>query len=121
MRGVATPGCRKQEKAAGTQTRAAATATDRAMEYTKTVTVKRTYNVEFYPGVFDCTVGEFIQRREQLGVPTQEFKTCFICGRHLAMNRIPIVISVSGKGNRFACDKCYEKSQREKEHEKTEL
>lgn len=25
------------------------------MEYTKTVTVKRTYNVEFYPGVFDCT------------------------------------------------------------------
>lgn len=37
------------------------------------------------------------------------------------MNRIPIVISVSGKGNRFACDKCYEKSQREKEHEKTEL
>ena len=53
--------------------------------------------------------------------PTQGFKTCFICGRHLAMNRIPIVISVSGKGNRFACDKCYEKSQREKEHEKTEL
>lgn len=42
-------------------------------------------------------------------------------GRHLAMNRIPIVISISGKGNRFACDKCYEKSQREKEHEKTEL
>lgn len=74
-----------------------------------------------YPGVFDCTVGEFIQQRERLGVPTQEFKTCFICGRHLAMNRIPIVISVSGKGNRFACDKCYEKSQREKEHEKTEL
>lgn len=33
------------------------------MEYTKTVTVKRTYNVEFYPGVFDCTVGEFIQQR----------------------------------------------------------
>lgn len=60
-------------------------------------------------------------QRERLGVPTQEFKTCFICGRHLAMNRIPIVISVSGKGNRFACDKCYEKSQREKEHEKTEL
>ena len=56
-----------------------------------------------------------------LGIPTQGFKTCFICGRHLAMNRIPIVISVSGKGNRFACDKCYEKSQREKEHEKTEL
>ena len=109
------------------------------MEYTKTVTVKRTYNVEFFPDAFDCTVGEFIQQRERLGIPTQGFKTCFICGRHLAMNRIPIVISVficgrhlamnripivisvSGKGNRFACDKCYEKSQREKEHEKTEL
>lgn len=58
---------------------------------------------------------------DTLGIPTQGFKTCFICGRHLAMNRIPIVISVSGKGNRFACDKCYKKSQREKEHEKTEL
>lgn len=91
------------------------------MEYTKTVTVKRTYNVEFFPDAFDCTVGEFIQQRERLGIPTQGFKTCFICGWHLAMNRIPIVISVSGKGNRFACDKCYEKSQREKEHEKTEL
>ena len=43
------------------------------MEYTKTVTVKRTYNVEFYPGVFDCTVGEFIQQRERLGVPTRDF------------------------------------------------
>ena len=48
------------------------------MEYTKTVTVKRTYNVEFYPGVFDCTVGEFIQQRERLGVPTQGFKTCLL-------------------------------------------
>ena len=64
------------------------------MEYTKTVTVKRTYNVEFFPNAFDCTVGEFIQQRERLGIPTQGFKTCFICGRHLAMNRIPIVISV---------------------------
>ena len=86
------------------------------MEYTKTVTVKRTYNVEFFPYALDCTVGDFIQQRERLGIPT-----CFICGRHVAMNRIPIVISVSGKGNRFACDKCYKKSQREKEHEKTEL
>lgn len=91
------------------------------MEYTKTVTVKRTYNVEFFPDAFDCTVGDFIQQRERLGIPAQGFKTCFICGRHLVMNRIPIVISVSGKGNRFACDKCYKKSQREKEHEKTEL
>ena len=86
------------------------------MEYTKTVTVKRTYNVEFYPGVFDCTVGEFIQQRERLGVPTQEFKTCFICGRHLAMNRIPIVISVTVKVTRLACEKRKEKSQREKEN-----
>lgn len=91
------------------------------MEYTKTVTVKRTYNVEFFPNVFDCTVGDFIQQRERLGLSTQGFKTCFLCGRRLAMNRIPIVISVSGKGNRFACDKCYEDSQKEERHEKTEL
>lgn len=76
-------------------------------------------------GIFTCyevkSCKEDVYSGNGLGVPTQEFKTCFICGRHLAMNRIPIVISISGKGNRFACDKCYEKSQREKEHEKTEL
>lgn len=87
------------------------------MEYTKTVTVKKTYNVEFFPSVFDFTVGEFIQKREHDGMSTRGFKTCFICGCRLDMSRVPIVVSVSGKGNRFSCDKCYEKSQSEKGHE----
>lgn len=47
------------------------------MEYTKTVTVKRTYNVEFFPYALDCTVGDFIQQRERLGIPTQGFKNLF--------------------------------------------
>lgn len=79
------------------------------MGYTKTVTIRRTHQIEFYPGVFDCTVGEFIERREQLRIPTKGFKTCFICERRLAMNRVPIIASVSGIGNRFVCDSCYEK------------
>ena len=87
------------------------------MKHTKIITVKRTYDVEFFPGVFDFTVGEFIQKRERLGMSTQGFKTCFICGRHLDVSRIPIVVSVSQKGNRFVCDKCYQKSQSEKKHE----
>lgn len=44
------------------------------MEYTKTVTVKRTYNVEFFPNALDCTVGEFIQQRERLGIPHRGLK-----------------------------------------------
>jgi hypothetical protein len=79
------------------------------MEYTKTVTTKRTYQIEFYPDAFDCTAGEFIEQRERLGIGTQAFKKCFICERHLSMYRKPIVASVSGIGNRFVCRGCYEK------------
>lgn len=41
MRGVATPGCRKQEKAARTQTRAAATAADNKAPRQKQEATKR--------------------------------------------------------------------------------
>lgn len=50
------------------------------MKYTKTVTVKRTYNVEFFPDAFDCTVGDFIQQRERLGIPTQGLKPVSFVG-----------------------------------------
>lgn len=89
------------------------------MEITRTITKK--YHIEFYPNAFDCTVGDFISQRERMGISTQGFKTCFICGRRLAMDRKPIVINVSGKGNRFACDRCYKENKTEEEHEKAEL
>lgn len=74
-------------------------------------TTTRNYEIEFFPAAFSCTVGDFIKQRERLGLSTQGFKTCFICGRRLNMYRKPIVISVSGVGNRFACDACYEKNK----------
>ena len=84
--------------------------------------ISKTYQIEFFPEAFDCTVGEFIRRREQLRIPTQEFKSCLICNNRLAMNRKPIVISVSGKGNRFACKACYTKYKNGGEaNEETEL
>lgn len=80
------------------------------MEFTKTVTSTRKYQVEFYPGAFEeMTVGDFIKQRERIGMTTRGFKECFICGRRLSMHRKPIVINVSGVGNRFSCDGCYEK------------
>lgn len=89
------------------------------MEITRTITKK--YSIEFYPNAFDCTVGDFIRQRERLGITTKGFKRCFICGRRLSMDRKPIVINVSGVGNRFACDRCHEENKTEEEHEKTEL
>lgn len=92
------------------------------MQIQKTVT--KTYEVEFFPDAFNCTVGDFIKSRERLGISTQGFKTCFICGRHLSMYRKPIVAIVSGIGSRFVCDACYKKYQWDnggQNSEKTEL
>lgn len=86
------------------------------------IPVKKEIQVEFFPDAFDCTIGDFVRQRERLGLPTQEFKRCYICGRYLGMHRKPIVINVSGIGNRFACDGCYEKNkQGGKYGEKAEL
>ncbi len=85
-------------------------------------TVLIAHEVEFYPDVFDCTIRDFIEQRERLRLPTDEFRTCYICGRHLQKHRKPIVVNVSGIGNRFACDKCYtEHTSGGMNGEKTEL
>ena len=83
--------------------------------------INREYEAEFFPDAFDCTVGDFIRQRERLRLPVLQFKRCFICGKRLRMDRKPIVISVSGKGNRFACDACYKKYEGGKTGEKAEL
>ena len=78
------------------------------MKITKTVTRRKEYEVTFYPEApFNMTVGEFIRKREELGAPTNGFKTCFICDRRLSMNKEPVFINVSGVGNRFSCTRCY--------------
>ena len=83
--------------------------------------INREYEAEFFLDAFDCTVGDFIRQRERLRLPVLQFKRCFICGKRLRMDRKPIVISVSGKGNRFACDACYKKYKGGKAGEKAEL
>lgn len=83
--------------------------------------INREYEAEFYPDAFNCTIGEFVRKREKLRLPVLQFKRCFICGRRLSMNMRPIVISVSGKGNRFACSACYKKYRGGESSEKEEL
>lgn len=77
------------------------------------VPVTRTYEIDFFPDAFDCTIRDFVERREQLRLPSAEFTKCFICGRRLQFDRIPIVASVAGTGNRFSCTACYEKYREE--------
>lgn len=80
------------------------------------------HEVEFYPDAFDCTIRDFIERRERLRLLADEFRKCYICGRYLQEHRKPIVVNVSGLGNRFACNKCYaEYADGGKNGEKTEL
>lgn len=76
----------------------------------------REYEVEFYPdtpGWRGMTVGEFIRQREDLRLPTFGFKKCFLCGRHLVMEKELLIVYVSGIGIRLSCDQCC----REETHE----
>lgn len=51
------------------------------MEYTKTVTVKRTYNVEFFPYALDCTVGDLSSSANAWGFPHRGLKpVSFVAG-----------------------------------------
>lgn len=84
------------------------------------VPITRTYEIEFYPDAFDCTIRNFVERREQLRLSSTEFTKCYICGRRLQLDRRPIVASVAGIGNRFSCTACYERYGG-KANEKAEL
>lgn len=75
----------------------------------KMIPITREYEIDFFPDAFDCTIRDFVRRREQLRLPVTEFTKCYICGRRLQFDRKPIVASVAGIGNRFSCTACYEK------------
>ena len=86
----------------------------------------REHEIEFFPdadGWKDTTIIQFIRRREEMRLPTQEFTKCFICGRHLKFFREPIIVYVSGIGIRFSCPRCYytESHGGNSDYERTEL
>ena len=74
-----------------------------------TKTTSKTYDVEFYPNVWKMTWEKFKRIRERYNRSTSEFSACFVCGHDFADEEIPIMITVSTKGNLFGCDSCYEK------------
>ena len=89
----------------------------------------REYEVEFHPdspGWQGYTVGGFIRQREGLKLPTLGFKRCFLCGRHLGMEKEMLPVYVSGIGIRLSCTQCYNaetrtNARRNSAHEKAEL
>lgn len=74
------------------------------MIITKTTTKK--YEIKFIPSVWNMSHGEFIAARKRYGMKTAKHERCFICGHRFKYEDIPILIQVSGIGNRFACAQC---------------
>jgi len=83
------------------------------MEVTKTITHK--HKVEFYPNCGDWQFGTFKERRQIFGQSLGELSKCFICEHNYDDDEKLIFITVSGKGNRFSCERCYEKQAARKE------
>jgi hypothetical protein len=85
------------------------------MIITKTVT--RTYKIQFFPNAWDIPFGRFKQTRERNKQTMKELSSCFICGHKFDDDEMPVVISVSKKGNRFSCKQCCADNIREKSDE----
>jgi hypothetical protein len=64
-----------------------------------------TYDIEFY-GSFQMPWKNFRETRERHGLNISKFDHCFICNHQFADDEIPQIITVSSKGNRFACGNC---------------
>lgn len=77
------------------------------MKITKTVT--KIYEITPVGKDFLSTAGEFIRYRKKIGLKTEPFERCFVCGRKFADNETPRVCIVKGIGNRFICKECEDK------------
>ncbi len=77
------------------------------MKITKTTT--KIYHVEPIGKVLNETLFEILEFRDKHGHKTGFFKKCFICDNSLSLDKTPNMVSVSGLGNRFCCEECYEK------------
>lgn len=81
------------------------------MKITKTTT--KTYEI------YDCakwsmSVGDTILKREQVGMKSKGFNKCFACGYKFEHEDIPYLGLVRNHANVFICEKCAEKTKKEK-------
>ena len=79
------------------------------MKLTKTTT--RHYDIQFFSSAVNFTFGEFRKEREQARRTTGNFSGCFICKHRFTDDEKPVLITVSTKGNRFACGDCFERNK----------
>ena len=94
------------------------------MIYRETPAGFQEHEIEYFPdaaGWNDITVAMYIEQREHMRLPTEDFKKCFICGSKLKMFKEPLVVYVSGIGIRFSCRKCYHELHGGNSSEKTVL
>lgn len=78
------------------------------------IIVNRTYGIKFCPKALNMTFGEFRKKRERINAGVARLDKCFCCGHKFMDNEKVIVVAVMGKGNRFACKKCFALYGREK-------
>lgn len=72
------------------------------------ITKKYTKTYEIIPPAmkWQMSVGDFIAKRKELGLKTQGYDRCFVCGCVFKKDFVPNLASVKTKGNMFFCDKC---------------
>ena len=75
------------------------------------ITKKYTKTYEIIPPAtkWKMSVGDFIAKRKQMGLKTQGYDRCFVCGCIFENDFMPNLASVKTKGNMFVCDKCANK------------
>lgn len=64
------------------------------------------YEVKFFPHIFNMTWGKFKEIRQRYGMKYNQWEKCFCCGKPFKDCDVPCPITVSGKGNLFACAIC---------------
>lgn len=74
------------------------------MKIAKTYT--KTYEIKPLTIKWEMSVGDFIAKRKQIGLGTQGYDKCFVCGCVFENDFMPNLASVKTKGNMFVCDKC---------------
>ena len=74
------------------------------MQFEKT----KTYEIRPIGKVTHIPLSKFIKTRERYGCDTDAHKKCFMCEAPLDIEQEHNVIAITGIGNSFVCDTCYE-------------
>lgn len=73
------------------------------------IKITRKYDVYFWEKPYAMTHGGFIKIRVMAGQNTEALENCFCCDYKFKESDVPMVMYINKIGNRFICDKCFEK------------